>query len=1098
MMDASANQTTVDKLKEKLIQTALDSPEFRGLLKETVSNIVNYSKSATNEASVESCFDRELYSLLKSIGIKLQLEKQIAVDTRRHIGRGRMDSRIGAVVIEYKYREKLETDSDIEKATDQLKNYLSALAQSKPSVYYGFLTDGLKCKEIIFENKSVASESALVKFAEVEALRLIKNVVLLEKTALSPENLIKDFCNSHENSLVYDMSKTFFDVLKNNPTKKTRMLKTEWEQLFRLGHNDRSQQRMIRQREHALEKIIGKKFTDGDQYTALFALQTAYAIIIKLIAYRIISELRFEKPLKSYHSILKADETTLRIFCAGLEDGEIFRDLGIINLLEGDFFSWYSDPEQWITTIASYVRSSLEILARYENASEIFKTQQAIDLFKGLYETIMPQVVRSSLGEFYTPSWLTEHIFKCIKPQGKWRGLDPCAGSGTFVLTMIREVLAETASETKEHQLEEVLGRVQAIDLNPLAVLTARINYFIRISHLIPERPSHLQIPVYLGDACYVPERVQIDGVECLKYAIRTVEQQIEIIMPRSLVKNTQKFSELMTNYEKGIKREDFDSSIKLLIDNLPQEEQVPSVLRELERLTHQLVHLEKEKWNGIWARIMSNFLTTAELGRFEVIIGNPPWIDWKNLPSGYRERIKSLCIDKNLFSGDGRTGGINLNVCALISSVSIENWLSEDGKLAFLMPKVIAFQQSYDGYRKFRFSRVPRDFLAFYDWSRAGHPFRPITERFMTFVIGPAKLRKETMPVKYYVKKRGVKIAGEPHLSFDDAMSRLVEKDAFAAQVMPHNTAFSITDNTSDLETFKKIAGEPEYIGREGIEFYPQELFLLSLASKPPTQPKAGYVYVTNLQFAKSVYKVPTETVELEIEYLFPLVKSVKIERFKHNYSGVIVPFPYKGTSPKRPLDRTELQGTKLLDYFCKYEEVIRKQTDYYQKIRGPNAGEFYGLARVGPYSFAECYVAFRDSTKWRAVVISPVETKWGGRKRFVFQNHAASICEDAEGNFITEDEAHYVCAILNAPIVEKFILQSSDSRSFKIRPPIKVPKYDDKNEKHGHLSQLSRKAHISATDVSQVRLEIEKTYLEILEDMKQKTSLELTNRTS
>jgi hypothetical protein len=1096
-MNQSSTQTTVEKLREKLIQTALDSPEFRELLKETVSTIVNYSRSAINEASVESSFDRELYSLLKNIGINLQLEKQIAVDTRRHIGKGRMDSRIGAVVIEYKHRGKLETDIDVEKATNQLKDYLSGLYQTKFSVYYGFLTDGVKCKEIILENNSVTSESALVKFTEVEALRLIKNVVLLEKTALSPENLIKDFCNSRKNSLVYDMSKTFFDVLKSNPTKKTRMLKTEWEQLFRLGHNDRSQQKMILQRECALESIIGKKFADGDQYTALFALQTAYAIIIKLIAYRIISELRFDKPLKSYHSILKADVTTLRIFCAGLEDGEIFRDLGIVNLLEGDFFSWYSDPEQWTATIANYIRSSLEILARYENASEVFKTQQAIDLFKGLYQTIMPQVVRSSLGEFYTPSWLTEHIFKCVKPQGKWRGLDPCVGSGTFVLTMIREVLAETSGETREHQLQEVLERVQAIDLNPLAVLTTRINYFIRISHLIPERPSHLQIPVYLGDACYVPERVQIDGVECLKYAIRTVEQQIEIIMPRSLVKDTQRFSDLMNQYEKNIKKEDFDGSIKLLIDNLPREEQIPSVLKELERLTHQLVHLENEKWNGIWARIMSNFLITAELGKFEVIIGNPPWIDWKNLPSGYRERIKSLCIDKNLFSGDGRTGGINLNVCALISSVSIENWLSDDGKLAFLMPKVIAFQQSYDGYRKFRFSRVPRNFLAFYDWSRAGHPFRPITERFMTFIIGPAEMRKEIMPVKCYVKKRGVKIAGEPHLSFNEAMSRLIEKDFFAGQVMPHNTAFSITDDISDLEAFRKIAGEPEYIGREGIEFYPQELFLFSLAPKPPTQSKTGYVYVSNLQFTKSVYNVPTETLELETEYLFPLVKSVEIERFKHNYSGVIVPFPYKKTSPKRPLDRTELQGTKLLDYFCKYEEVIRKQTEYYQRIKGQNSGEFYGMARVGPYSFAECYVAFRDSTKWRATVILPVETDWGGRKRFVFQNHAASICEDSKGNFITEDEAHYICAILNAPIVEKFILQSSDSRSFKIRPPIKIPKYDDKNEKHKQLSQLSRTAHINAKNIDQIRQDIEKSYLEILSDAEQKISPDLTNWT-
>lgn len=213
-------------------------------------------------------------------------------------------------------------------------------------------------------------------------------------------------------------------------------------------------------------------------------------------------------------------------------------------------------------------------------------------------------------------------------------------------------------------------------------------------------------------------------------------------------------------------------------------------------------------------------------------------------------------------------------------------------------------------------------------------------------------------------------------------------------------------------------------------------------------------------------------------------MVKSVDIRKFKHSYSGVVVPFPYSKSDPKRPLSRIRLSGTKLLDYYVKFEGIIKAQTEYYEKIRGPDAGEFYGLARVGPYSFADFYVAFRDSTKWCAVVISPIKTDWGGKKRFVFQNHAASICENRNGDFITEDEAHYICAILNAPIVEKYILQSSDLRSFKIRPPVKIPKYDKNNEKHKKLAQLSRRAHLDPTSMNEIRKQTEKIYLSILRD--------------
>ena len=114
------------------------------------------------------------------------------------------------------------------------------------------------------------------------------------------------------------------------------------------------------------------------------------------------------------------------------------------------------------------------------------------------------------------------------------------------------------------------------------------------------------------------------------------------------------------------------------------QHELTGEIIGVLKDLARNLVDFEKQEWNGIWARIITNFLTTANLGKFNLIVGNPPWIDWKNLPEGYRDRIKSICIDRSLFSGDSVTGGINLNICALIANVSAENWLDNDGVLSF------------------------------------------------------------------------------------------------------------------------------------------------------------------------------------------------------------------------------------------------------------------------------------------------------------------------------------------------------------------------------------------------------------------------------
>ena len=104
-----------------------------------------------------------------------------------------------------------------------------------------------------------------------------------------------------------------------------------------------------------------------------------------------------------------------------------------------------------------------------------------------------------------------------------------------------------------------------------------------------------------------------------------------------------------------------------------------------------------------------------------------------------------------------------------------------------------------------------------------------------------------------------------------------------------------------------------------------------------------------------------------------------------------------------------------------------------------------------------------------------------WGENKSFCFQNHAVSMCERLNGGFITVDEAHYICAILNAPIVEQFIGAGSDARSYKIRPTIYVPTYDPRDIRHQRLSELSQEAHADETRIEEVRAEAETLYLAI-----------------
>jgi hypothetical protein len=176
-------------------------------------------------------------------------------------------------------------------------------------------------------------------------------------------------------------------------------------------------------------------------------------------------------------------------------------------------------------------------------------------------------------------------------------------------------------------------------------------------------------------------------------------------------------------------------------------------------------------------------------------------------------------------------------------------------------------------------------------------------------------------------------------------------------------------------------------------------------------------------------------------------------------------------------------------MDYLNDHRGVIDAQTSYNDKIIGAkHAGEFYALARVGEYSYGDYFVAFRDNTKWGGVVVSDVDTPWNEKKRPVFQNHAVSISQTSDGRFIDEAEAHYICAILNAPVVAEFLVNSSDSRSFKIRPPVNVPVFDPENATHKELSALSKKAHLlggAGEKMAEIDAALDATYLAMLADM-------------
>ncbi len=1078
MMNTSVS-TSTSELKKKLVSQAIRDPLFKIAIREAAEEIVKISEAGANEATIEGAFERILYGVLKDIGILFHPEKESPVKTRRHTAQGRTDSRIGALVIEYKQPSTLSAGTDIKKAIKQLTQYVSAISDDLKNEVVGFLTDGTKILELR-SNKGAVSQSAFSPLDEGSLTRLIRSVISLKQSALSSPNLIRDFCGCSYDGIVFQVARNLNEILAYGATTKTEMLRTEWEALFRLAHEDQSLQKRIQDRRKILGEIFDVSISEATmEYRALFALHTAYAIILKLIAYRVVSDVKFKTVLQDYKSLTTASSDIMRVFCATLEDGELFRQIGILNLLEGDFFSWYSAEKQWNNKIYQGIKNILITLARYEDVKSIFDKSKAVDLFRSLYEATVPQVVRSSFGEFYTPYWLAEQVLETSQPNNQnWTALDPCCGSGTFLIAAISKMRAQLTGKMPYEIAQSIFSRIFGIDLNPLAILTSRIHYFVHIADLLEDFDEEIVIPVFLGDASNVPVLRNEDNVQYLYYELKTLRTPLTFQIPLEMAQDYKHFTCVMYKFESLVKARTYNAAKEYLLQeaktgNLPE-----IVNGHLSALADQLIELERNDWNGIWARIIANFITTACIGSFTNIIGNPPWIDWKSLPAGYREKVKNFAIDRGLFSGAGRTGGINLNICALIAHVSATNWLAEHGCLAFLMPRELINQPSYEGWRS-AVGGINCSLIELHDWSNAGHPFDPVKEDFLTFVFRHVKKDQKILPL-YEYKKLKPRAKANLWVDLAEANNHLSKQDKVAGQIIPESTSYTISENAKELAKFRNIAGTCHYVGREGIEFYPQELLLFHYVG---VGPKKGTVWVRNIQVKKSKYKIPEHQFLLETKFLFPLAKGPFIGTLEYNDPDILVAFPYNVDSPHTPIEKSILKKSSpfLFQHYEKFRKIFEQQTAYSDSIRGD--GEYYGLARTGPYSFKSCYVAFRDNTKWRATVLTTKNMPWGEKKRYLFQNHAVSMCERSDGEDITEDEAYFVAGIFNTRVVEHFIYASSDNRSFKIRPPVFVPLFDPLNDHHVEIVNLARKAAASETNRDEYLNEIEDEYLLLCE---------------
>ena len=446
----------------------------------------------------------------------------------------RSDALYGNVIIEYERPDTFKTAGGFTHAIDQLKEYVSNESEQTKvprQRYFGVALDGFKVGFIRYSLKlkdwDIEEPCDINKYSVLKLLEAIRG---LARKPLDSELLIKDL--GPGSKVAKEAVKTLYDHIRKTKIERSKMLFEDWRRVFSqvcAYSNDKIK---------GLEEVYGIVDDKIDYEALLFSVHTYYALVMKLLAAEV-AVLFGGFYLQSYNKKLEKAYTKnldlLKRELDKLEQGGVFLSLGIENFLEADYFGWYID--EWDKDIAESVVEVVKKLSEYEAGTAELEPDYIRDLFKKLYQNLVPKKIRHDLGEYYTPDWLaellldeigfTEENFESLAKKEKLetpldlRLLDPTCGSGTFVVLAIKRFKEYARKNSLDSKvLDKIIKNVVAFDLNPLAVMATRANYILALGELIRTATSaHIELPVYFADSVLAERKSTYAGIE---YSLKT------------------------------------------------------------------------------------------------------------------------------------------------------------------------------------------------------------------------------------------------------------------------------------------------------------------------------------------------------------------------------------------------------------------------------------------------------------------------------------------------------------------------------------------------------------------------------------------------
>lgn len=901
----------------------------------------------------------------------------------------------------------------------------------------------------------------------------LKRLVLLlkqqDKMALNKQNLLSIINTKSpfvRDSIISTYKEIDFNLHDLKGSGRVRTLYKEWDRVFGILYGDDENATDFTEVSSKIRDAYGINDNFNiDSKMYLFSMQTFFNIFLKLLIYSFLSQL-VDPSFTIKQEMEKAEIDRLFDGAKGANTTNL-----VGNFFETHFMEWFTFTDSGFET--DIVNQTLKVINRFDLSTFVLRPEDVQDILQEVYMELIPTEMRHLMGEYFSPDWIVEHALNLAKYDGNEEKtlIDPCAGSGPFLTQAIKRVIASHNGVLTRKDIKNITSNIVGFDINPISVVAAKANYILIMfsaffDNCDEEFGDPVNIPVFIADSILAPIVYTEENDNTLN--LTTSVGQLELPKFESFSKGNDFLTLLSHHIDDKTDYEVFKRLVlgKKLIK--PGDEPI------VKKLFDRLYVLHRGSKDSFWPIILRNSFAPIMIGnKFDYVVGNPPWIAWKSMSKSYREGTLAIwqsygIFEKNAY--DKKTTHDDFGMA--VTYVAIDQYLKDGGTMVFLLPaSFLKSTKGGEGFRKFEIIRncqnVPFCVESVHDFSEVSLFTIP------TVAIKFHKGTQMAYPMNDYCvfSQIGRKSKIDSHCNWD-YVSTIVTSNKLIAQPVDQHDIQSAWLTLEDMTFANAVLDRSKprvYRGRKGIEpAGAKGVYIL----KHPRKERDGYLRIENditRQRRQDIIDKGVHPGVIEETYVYPMLGGRNIAKWKvKSNEFMLVPHTarYKYGVPELELASEAPETYMWLDYY--HDELLSTRIQN-GKFFNRDINPFYRLDNVGEYTYSPYKVLWKEQAgSMSAVVVGSYYESVPSADKTLFSEDK-NIVVDSKVLMLdayNEDEAYYVCGIINAPNVIKVVdgYAVSTNRGIDVLKYIAIPKYNPQNKQHRVIATISKDIHIRA----------------------------------